>query len=433
MIVDRSITIAAPASETFRRVLDIPFVGSCLAGARGITEDGPGTYSGLFSVKVGPVKVTIQGQVRVLESDETERTAVLRLSGSDRGIGGSVSGDLRIQVVERAGETCELIVHTDVTISGRLGQFGQAVIVRKTDQITREFVEAFSRKLAEQPLPQAVSVPAGAARPMAPLGASELRPVGPTAAVDRDAEPSPQRGPAVPAAPVFTVEGGGSGPHTLGALLRLGRRWVAVQGSRDAERAARRASGLGALWSPDGTGTAVRGTYRVPWVAEVRASGPEELAARIRALDTAAPGAPAAVAVRPRGAAVADPAAMAGLCRGAGERSGLPVMLVVGTPWTALLAARVAAAGAAQGIAVFADEPGRPATASAVRAAMVAAAVAEIREAGIELPVVAGPAPGRHAVAALLQSGADGVVTGRPDRPGLLSAARRRRARALHG
>jgi len=115
--------------------------------------------------------VRLQGTVRVVEVDTQARQAVLRLEGSDRGIGGNVAGDMKLQVVERSEYECELIVHTDVTISGKLGQFGQAVMVKKADQITEAFVQAFSRQLARETVlvGSAATVDSALALP-APLG-----------------------------------------------------------------------------------------------------------------------------------------------------------------------------------------------------------------------------------------------------------------------
>jgi carbon monoxide dehydrogenase subunit G len=416
VIVDRSISIAAPAEETFQRVLDIPFVGACLAGAKDIVEDQPGVYSGRFSVKVGPVRVTLQGTVRVLEVNGEERQAVLRLAGSDRGIGGNVAGDMRIRVVERSELECDLLVHTDVTISGKLGQFGQAVIVKKTDQITKAFVEEFSRQLAKEPVPAGADV----------AGMPAILPPAPV-------EVGPPNGTAVRAAavaaPAMVVTGTSTSLRTLSALFRRGRHLVVVRGPEDVEWALRAGDDLGALWSPDGTNVGTGGRRTVPRVVEIQAGSVDDLLARLRHLDTTGPGAPAAIAVVPRGAAVADPAMMAELCGGAGDASRLPVVLVAGTPWTALLAARVASTGVAHGIAVVPNHASAVGAGDACVAAMVAEAVAEVRSAGLELPIIAGPVPDGRPVANLLSAGADGVLVAPARRSVVPFVGQRLRAR----
>jgi hypothetical protein len=416
VIVDRSITIHAPAEETFRRVLDIPFVGSCLPGAKDIREESADTYRGRFSVKVGPVSVTLQGAVRVLEVDAEKRRAVLRLEGADRGIGGSVAGDMDIQVAEQADDECVLVVHTEVTIAGRLGQFGQAVMLKKADQITEGFVQEFSRRLGEQRLAAVVAEgPAGAAASQpVPAGVESFE----ATSAAREPAVVPPVGVATPAAPNAAV-------HTLGALFRRGRHIVVCGGPDDARTALRSQSDLGALWF---TGTAAGSSgpeeRPVPRVVAVEAADVDALLRQLRQHGAGGPGAVAAVAVVPRGAAVGDPALMAALCRRAGEVSGLPVLLVAGSPWAALTAARVGATGAAHGIAVVPHGTADHDAGEAWVPALVAESVAEIRSAGIELPVVAGPVPARS-VAYLLAAGADGVLV-RPPRGRLARLLRRR-------
>jgi len=142
----------------------------------------------------------------------------------------------------------------------------------------------------------------------------------------------------------------------------------------------------------------------------VQASSADRLATRLQYLDAARPDAPAAIAVLPRVAAVGDPEIMAALCRRASDVSQLPVLLVAGAPWAALLAARVASTGAAHGIAVVPNHASAHGATAPCTAALVAQAVAEVRSAGLQLPVIAGPVPDGRPAADLLAAGADGVL-----------------------
>ncbi|MHA6795593.1 SRPBCC domain-containing protein [Pseudonocardia bannensis] len=412
MIVDRSISIDASAEETFRRCLDIPFVGACLPGAQDIREDTPDTYRGSFSIRVGPVAVSLQGTVRVIETDPDGRVAVLRLEGSDRRIGGDVAGDMRIKVVEHSATGCRLDVHTDVTISGKLGQFGRAVIVKKADQITEAFVQEFSRQLAAVRTPADLVAAQAAPGPVTPAAA----PTAPAASTAPQPAPAPataaQPTAAQPTAaqPTAALPGAPSGlavastpAQSLGALVRRGRRIAMAAGRADLARIADTPE-LGAVWLPAGP-VGTPDALGVPRVAAVRAGGDDELLAALAAAGVPGPNAPDAVAVSPRGSAVGDPDAMAALCRRAATVTGRPVLLVAGTPWSALLCARVASTGAAHGVAVVLDRGAAP----QIDAALLAHAVGEIRDAGLELPVLAGPVP-HGSVAEVLRAGADGVL-----------------------
>ncbi|NMH96826.1 SRPBCC domain-containing protein [Pseudonocardia acidicola] len=400
MIVDRSIKIAASAEETFRRCLDIAFVGACLPGAQDIREDTPDSYRGVFAIRIGPVAVSLQGTVRVLETDVAGRVAVLRLEGSDRRIGGDVAGDMRIEVVEHSETECRLDVHTDVTISGKLGQFGRAVIVKKADQITEAFVQEFSRQLA------AVRTPADlVAAPSAPAAPQSTLPTPPAAAAPAAAAPA---GLALASTPA----------QSLAALVRRGRR-IAVAAHRDDLARAAGTPDLGAVWLSAGP-VGAPGGIAVPRVAAVHAGRGDELLAALGAAGVPGAHAPDAVAVVPRGAAVGDPEVMAALCRQATTVTGRPVLLVAAAPWSALLCARVASTGVAHGVGVVLDRGVAP----EIGAALLVHAVHEIRDAGLELPVLAGLVAPRD-VPVVLRAGADGVLVA-PGRVPVSTSLRRR-------
>lgn len=413
MIVDRTIVLAAPADEAFERVLDIPFVGACLPGASDVVPDEDGSYRGRFAVRIGPVSVKLDGTVRVVEVDQAERRAVLRMDGADRGIGGNVAGDMNIRVLERTASESELVVHTEVTISGRIGQFGQAVILRKADQITGAFIDKFSLQLADY---RRFAAQSGVATPPAAVGAPTPAPV------------LAQAG-AAAAAPVTVLSPPGGSPngaargttagsrvHTVGALFRRGRTVAMITDASQVQHAAR-VTDLGAIWLGDGFPVSNALSTAVPCVFAVPAGSVAELAAR---LDAQGPGiaAAAAVAVLPRGDTIGVPEQLDALARTAAGTTGLPVVLVAETPWAALLSARVAAGGAAHGLAVqLAGADTEPALTS-----LAELAVREIRLAGLELPVLAGPVTpdaGRR----LREAGADGVFV----RTSVLSRRRLRR------
>jgi hypothetical protein len=296
--------------------------------------------------------------------------------------------------VESSAEESRLDVHTDVTISGKLGQFGQAVVVKKADQITEAFVQEFSRRLTAVP---AVN---GAATNGAPVAA-------------------PQAPATVPAAmapaPASAAPAGPADPHALTALFRHGRHLALVRPRGPAARA-----GV-APWLADGADVP---RSAGPRVVEVTAADEAELAARLPRPERAGAG-PAVVAIVPRGAAVGDPDALARMGRTAAA-AGHPVLLVATTPWAALPCARAAAAGAAHGVAVLLDTgPGE----APGGAALLALAVAEVRAAGLQLPVVLGPVADGPGATTLLERGADGVVVAPAAARSRAASALRRRLR----
>ncbi len=375
MIVDREINIDAPADEVYSRVVDIPFVGACLPGAQDVVAvpQKPDTYRGLFRIEVGPVAVGLQGTVTVTESDPEARRAVLMLRGSDRRVGGEVVGEMRLGV-QADGARSLLAVHTEVTVSGKLGQFGQAVMIKKADQITEKFVAEFSRKLVAKE--DVTAAPSAAAEPTTPAAAGPARP-----ALVPGASPAP------------TAPQRAGDPYVVTALLGGRRRlWLDRAGATTA-------AVTGPRWQD---GTTASGPAGAPRVLELTVADEAELKT---ALDALPKPASSVVALSPRGSAVGDSEALAALIRTAlsAGRAAIPVARV---PWHALAVARTAAAEGAPGAALVFDI-------AADADALLQLAIAEIRAAGLHLPIVAGVVPDGRAAQDLLAAGADGVLVTR--------------------
>lgn len=415
MIVDRRIVIDAAAAETFERVVDIPFVGECLPGASGVRDEGDGVYAGNFIVKVGPVKVNLDGTVSITEQDADARRAVLQMKGSDRRVGGEVVGRMDLAVEESGDAASLLIVHTEFTISGKLGQFGQAVMLKKADQITEGFVAEFSRRMSE--LPVAAAEQSGVAAPEAtpaPLP-TEARPAALAPVVAR-----PE--PAV-VAPVDMVD-----PmplmHALLGLLRRSRHFTHVDSRADL---AAKPAGTEPVWvTHEAVRSGVRGAdvaAAPAYVLEARLGRAEDVPAFWRDATRASLDGAAAIALTPMGPAVADVSALAQLGSALALHTGRPVLVVATTPWSLMSMARVAQTGVVHGI--VADTG---AISSAEATTWMCLAVEEVRRAGLESPLIAGPSASPADDDALRAAGADGVIRRRKSRNPVrrVTATRRR-------
>ena len=406
MIVDRTITIAAPANATFRSVLDIPFVGSCLPGASDIRPAGDDAYQGSFAIKVGPVKVSLEGSVRIAESNEQERSALLRLNGSDRRIDGTVVGDMTIKVVDRGKDESELVVHTEVVISGKLGQFGQAVIVKKADQITSAFVEEFSRRMVDD-----LALEKRTMRPPASEGRAASAP--PLSAF---VEPSIDREAPGAAEPVAALS-------AIISLLRRGRRLQLIDAPGALLEGAI-SSRSGQLWlgrtavAEGLTGADLGGRE---YGITLQAGTPAEVRAQWESLSLAHLDRPVALALLPIGKALRDPAVLRELCLTARQVSTRPLLIVATTPWGVLPLTALVADGTAHGLVIDASVIEDCGAGSS----LMRLAVSEVRRSGIDCPMIAGPAAGRAEESAFRTAGADAVMVTARRRKRRLPAMRR--------
>jgi carbon monoxide dehydrogenase subunit G len=146
MIVDQRVTINAPIDRAWDFLMDIPAVSKCVPGVESIEEIDKDNYIGALKVRVGPIGVKLEGKVTVAERDAEQKRAQLNVEAADRRIRGAVNGKTTMHLEEVENGT-DLVVHTDVSILGKLGEFGQAVMRKKADQIIRQFAQNVSREL----------------------------------------------------------------------------------------------------------------------------------------------------------------------------------------------------------------------------------------------------------------------------------------------
>jgi carbon monoxide dehydrogenase subunit G len=139
MIIDQRTTIDAPIEHVWAFVTDIPAVSRCVPGVEAFERVDDETFEGALKVKVGPVTVRLQGRITVAATDAEARTSRLEVQATERRINSSVSAMTTLTLVEISATSTDLLIHTEASILGKLGEFGQSVMRRKADQLVAEF------------------------------------------------------------------------------------------------------------------------------------------------------------------------------------------------------------------------------------------------------------------------------------------------------
>lgn len=145
--------VAAPADRLWAAVMDLPVAAQCLPGVAAVTPIGPNEYKSSLLVQIGPVRLVLDGVIKVTARDDAARTGSLRGDAKDTRLGGSVSATLDVSV-RAADEGSELAIDGDLDIAGRIGDFARPVIERKMGQLLGQFGSCLGRR-ASAPPPQA--------------------------------------------------------------------------------------------------------------------------------------------------------------------------------------------------------------------------------------------------------------------------------------
>ena len=128
--------------------MDVPKVAKSLPGVETVTQIDDTTYEGALTVRVGPIKLNLQGKIILEEQNKSEWRATLRAEAKDRMAAGAVNGKTVMNLKEISSTMSELVVETDVNILGKIGEFGQPIIRKKADSMLKEFVENIKKQLS---------------------------------------------------------------------------------------------------------------------------------------------------------------------------------------------------------------------------------------------------------------------------------------------
>jgi hypothetical protein len=157
--------VSRPIDAAWALLTDVERVAPCMPGAQ-LTEVDGDVYRGQVRVKVGPMLAKFSGQARFTELDETTHRAVLVAKGKESTGKGQASAIVTAQL-NPDGEATRVQVQTDLTISGRLAQFGQGALAEISTRLLGQFVDCLEHEvLAEKPSTPEVSTPDTEAAPV---------------------------------------------------------------------------------------------------------------------------------------------------------------------------------------------------------------------------------------------------------------------------
>jgi len=129
-------------------LMDVPKVAKSLPGVESVIKIDDTTYQGALIVRVGPIKLNLQGKIILEEQNKEAWRAALRAEAKDRMAAGAVNGKTTMNLKEISANLTELVVETDVNILGKIGEFGQPIIRKKADSMLKEFVDNIKKQLS---------------------------------------------------------------------------------------------------------------------------------------------------------------------------------------------------------------------------------------------------------------------------------------------
>jgi carbon monoxide dehydrogenase subunit G len=143
----QSCTITADRQTVWDFLMNMQNVANCLAGVQELTPIDADTYAGTLRVRVGPVSLTFQGTIRVETRDREQWHGAVRAEARDHKLGGGVQAHMDMNLIEKSPAETEMQVALETHILGKIGEFGQPVIRKKTATMLQDFATQVSKQL----------------------------------------------------------------------------------------------------------------------------------------------------------------------------------------------------------------------------------------------------------------------------------------------
>ncbi len=158
MELTNDIEVKAPVEEVWAAFNDVERIAPCLPGAQLQEVEGE-EYRGVVKVKVGPITAQYKGAATFQERDRDNWRVVIKGDGRDTRGAGNASALITATLDPVSDTVTKVNVNTDLTITGKVAQFGRGAIADVSTKLMGQFAQNLEELLEEGPVQDA---PAGA-------------------------------------------------------------------------------------------------------------------------------------------------------------------------------------------------------------------------------------------------------------------------------
>jgi carbon monoxide dehydrogenase subunit G len=143
MEIVNEFTVPVGVDKAWEILTDLERIAPCLPGASLSSVEGD-EHKGSVKIKVGPITANYAGVARFESKDVDQRIAVLRAEGRETKGQGNASAVVTARLIPD-GDSTRVTVDVDLTIAGRVAQFGRGVL----GEVSEKLMGEFATRLAE--------------------------------------------------------------------------------------------------------------------------------------------------------------------------------------------------------------------------------------------------------------------------------------------
>ncbi|MAT02232.1 MAG: carbon monoxide dehydrogenase [Acidimicrobiaceae bacterium] len=138
MELSNEIEVNAPIEEVWNAFNTPERIAPCLPGAE-LQEVEGDNFKGAVKIKVGPITAQYKGIATYQEKDESSKRVVIKGDGRDTRGAGNASALITAQLSEVSSNVTNVKVLTELTITGKVAQFGRGAISDVSGKLMTQF------------------------------------------------------------------------------------------------------------------------------------------------------------------------------------------------------------------------------------------------------------------------------------------------------
>ena len=134
--LDHSFSTGKPTDYNWEAILDLDRLIPCVQGGRVIERTSPTEAKAEIKVKMGAMSMTFTGTVEVVEQDDENHRAVIKVKSREAGGQGHANADVSFALSDGGGS-----IHTAAQITGKAASMGEGVVVSVLDGLIKDFTQ----------------------------------------------------------------------------------------------------------------------------------------------------------------------------------------------------------------------------------------------------------------------------------------------------
>jgi carbon monoxide dehydrogenase subunit G len=149
MDIEKEFRVAAAQADVWEFITSAEKIATCIPGVEKVEIRSPGKYTGVMTIKVGPIKTSVKADVDELEQNSPEY-ASYSIKGEEGGRASRMNADAKLYLSGVAADQTDVRFTSNVVIVGRLGKFAGGVMNKLADSIADQFIKEFRSQLEPQ-------------------------------------------------------------------------------------------------------------------------------------------------------------------------------------------------------------------------------------------------------------------------------------------